>query len=66
MTFQVPIVDISPYAAGGTPAERSSVAAAVDDACTKVGFVQVLGHGIPESVIDGLTNAQGFVLHGGP
>ena len=36
-----------------TPTGRGRPAA-LDQACTNVGFVQILGHGIPEPVIDGL------------
>ena len=33
------------------------IAAAVDDACRTVGFMQIVGHGIPTAVIDGLAGA---------
>jgi OHCU decarboxylase len=52
--FYVPTVDISPYVNGGTAQERARVAHELDDACTTVGFVQILGHGIPDAVIEGL------------
>src|ERR1700712_1713042 len=56
--FQVPTVDISSYVAGGTDEQRAATAAAVDEACRTVGFIQIVGHGIPHSVIDGLTSAM--------
>jgi isopenicillin N synthase-like dioxygenase len=58
MTFQVPVVDISPYVDGGTTEERAATAAAVDSACRTVGFIQIVGHGIPQTAIDGLTSAM--------
>ena len=58
MSFSVPVVDITPYVAGGDDAARAEVARAVDRACSEVGFIQVLGHGIPEPVTDGLAGAM--------
>ncbi|MYR06609.1 isopenicillin N synthase family oxygenase [Gordonia sp. SID5947] len=55
--FVVPTVDISAYVGQGTAAARQAVAHAVDEACAAVGFIQIVGHGIPASVIDGLTCA---------
>ncbi|GAA4399911.1 hypothetical protein GCM10023147_37970 [Tsukamurella soli] len=61
MTFTVPAVDITPYVAGGSDDQRRVVADAVDAACSTVGFMQVLGHGIPEATQDGLAAAiDGF------
>lgn len=45
--FHVPAIDIAPYVAGGTEADRSEVARQVDEAARTVGFMQILGHGIP-------------------
>jgi isopenicillin N synthase-like dioxygenase len=55
--FFVPTVDISPYVSGGTPAQRAEVARAVDDACRTVGFMQIVGHGVSEAVVDAMTAA---------
>ncbi|SEI81877.1 isopenicillin N synthase family dioxygenase [Demequina mangrovi] len=57
MTFHVPTVDIAPYVADGAAADREEVARQIDEACRAVGFIQVIGHGIPDTVIDGLTDA---------
>lgn len=60
-TFEVPAVDISPWVTGGDDSARAEVAAAVDRACSTVGFMQILGHGIPDDVIEGLARAvDGF------
>ncbi|WP_422392109.1 isopenicillin N synthase family dioxygenase [Nakamurella antarctica] len=55
--FSVPIIDISPYVLGGTSDERAAVARAMDEACRTVGFIQVVGHGIPAEAADGLASA---------
>jgi isopenicillin N synthase-like dioxygenase len=57
MTFSVPVVDIAPYVSGPAD-ERARVAAAMDEACRTVGFVQVVGHGVAEDVIEGLAAAM--------
>jgi isopenicillin N synthase-like dioxygenase len=49
VTDLVPVVDLGD---AGAPT-------AVDDACTRVGFFQVAGHGIADDVIDGLLDAMG-------
>ena len=58
MAFHVPAVDISAWVGEGTADERAAVSAAIDEACRTVGFIQVLGHGIPRSVTDGLASAM--------
>ncbi|MDV6284448.1 isopenicillin N synthase family dioxygenase [Rhodococcus jostii] len=55
--FDVPVIDISPYVTGGSDSERDRVAREIDSACATVGFIQILGHGIPEPVIEGLAGA---------
>jgi len=55
--FIVPTVDIGPYVRGGTAQEKAEVARRMDAACSSVGFVQILGHGVPRAVIDGLGEA---------
>ena len=57
MAFEVPVVDITPYVAGGTAQERAAVADALDAACREVGFIQIVGHGIPADVLAGLADA---------
>jgi isopenicillin N synthase-like dioxygenase len=56
--FAVPVVDISPYVRAGSAEERAAVAAAMDAACRTVGFVQVVGHGVPEAAAAGLATAM--------
>ncbi|NRQ50458.1 isopenicillin N synthase family dioxygenase [Aeromicrobium stalagmiti] len=58
MTFSVPTVDISAYVQGGSPRDRGEVAAQVDRACREVGFIQVVGHGVPDEVVAGLGEAM--------
>ena len=52
----VPVIDIGPWPAGDAVA-REAIARAVDDACREVGFMQVVGHGIPDAAIAGLGEA---------
>ncbi|MGD9527687.1 isopenicillin N synthase family dioxygenase [Pseudonocardia sp.] len=53
--FAVPLIDIGPYVRGG--GDRAAVAAAMDAACRDVGFVQVVGHGVPDDAAAGLAAA---------
>lgn len=46
----IPVIDISPFSIGTTSARRA-VVAAVNDACERVGFFVITGHGVPDSVI---------------
>ncbi len=58
--FTVPAIDISPYVLAGTgapvdpDADRARVARQVARAGSTVGFMQILGHGIPDEIADGL------------
>jgi isopenicillin N synthase-like dioxygenase len=54
--FAVPTIDVAGWASGD-PDVRRRIARAVDDACRRVGFMQIVGHGIPDEVVDGLTTA---------
>jgi isopenicillin N synthase-like dioxygenase len=55
--FQVPVIDISPYVGDGTAEQRDAVAAALNEAASTVGFMQIVGHGMPASATDGLAHA---------
>ncbi|MET0699119.1 MAG: 2-oxoglutarate and iron-dependent oxygenase domain-containing protein [Mycobacterium sp.] len=57
MSFAVPLVDLSSYTGLGDPAKRPDTARALDTACSDVGFVQVIGHGIPDTALRGLATA---------
>ena len=60
-TFEVPTIDITPWVSGGDESTRRAVAEAVDDACSRVGFIQILGHGVPTAVVTGLAaSMDGF------
>ena len=52
----VPVIDLAPFREGGAEGKRA-VAAEVDAACRDIGFLQVVGHGVAESVCDDLLNA---------
>jgi isopenicillin N synthase-like dioxygenase len=61
MGFSVPTVDISAWVEGGSDAERARVVRDVDHACRTVGFMQIVGHGVPTTVTDRLAGAiDGF------
>jgi isopenicillin N synthase-like dioxygenase len=53
----VPVVDISAYTRGGSDEDRAAAAAAMDEACSTVGFIQIVGHGVRQSSADGLASA---------
>jgi isopenicillin N synthase-like dioxygenase len=56
-TLTVPVIDISAFISGG-PAHRAKVAQQVDTAASTVGFMQIVGHGIPDEVRTGLIDAM--------
>lgn len=49
----VPVIDLAPWH-GGSPDGRATVAAALDAACRRVGFFQVIGHGVATPTIDAM------------
>jgi isopenicillin N synthase-like dioxygenase len=55
--FEVPTIDLSRFREG-TAQQRAEVAEQVDRAARTVGFMQVVGHGIPAEVEAGLTAAM--------
>ncbi|WP_347056949.1 2-oxoglutarate and iron-dependent oxygenase domain-containing protein [Blastococcus sp. HT6-30] len=56
--FAVPAVDISAYVdPDGSPEARRAAARAFDEAAATVGFVQVLGHGVPTAVTGAFADA---------
>lgn len=48
---RLPIVDIGGLRTG-SPVDKAAVAAEIGDACRRIGFFYVTGHGVPEPVID--------------
>ncbi|GAA2658504.1 isopenicillin N synthase family dioxygenase [Paractinoplanes durhamensis] len=55
--FEVPIVDISAWVTGGPAAEKARAVRELDHACRTVGFIQIVGHGVPAEITDGLAGA---------
>ncbi|MDT3442103.1 MULTISPECIES: isopenicillin N synthase family oxygenase [unclassified Pseudofrankia] len=49
MARLVPLVDLSGWSGGG--ARRREIAAAVDDGCRRVGFLEIVGHGVEPATI---------------
>ena len=49
--LEVPVVDIAPFLAG-TLAGKRTVAAAVGRACEDIGFLTIVGHGVPPELIE--------------
>jgi isopenicillin N synthase-like dioxygenase len=47
MAEVVPVIDIGGWE-GGDSATRAAIAREVDDACRRVGFLQIVGHGVAE------------------
>ena len=52
----VPTVDIACWAHGDA-ATRAAIAGALDDACRRIGFFQLTGHGVPVATIDAMRAA---------
>jgi isopenicillin N synthase-like dioxygenase len=55
--LEVPTIDLADWAEGDR-GRRAAIAQEVDDACRAVGFMQVVGHGIPQPAVDALTGAM--------
>ena len=55
-----PVVDLAPWTdpAAYDDDARARVAREVDEACRSVGFIQVLGHGVPDAAVAGLAAAM--------
>jgi isopenicillin N synthase-like dioxygenase len=53
MTSSIPVIDLTPFREG-TQAGKQAVARAVGQACEEIGFLTVVGHGVPEPLIGGV------------
>jgi len=51
---ELPVIDISPFVAGGSEAERRRVGREIRTACIDIGFFYVKGHGIEATELDEL------------
>tara|TARA_Y100001934_G_scaffold136263_1_gene164475 strand:- start:2504 stop:3142 length:639 start_codon:yes stop_codon:yes gene_type:complete len=54
--LRVPVIDVAPFLAGDADATRT-IAHQVDEACREIGFLTIIGHGIPEAQIDAARRA---------
>jgi isopenicillin N synthase-like dioxygenase len=54
VTVVVPVIDISGF--DGAEHDRQDVVDAVADACAAVGFLTIVGHGVPRAIVDGAWN----------
>jgi isopenicillin N synthase-like dioxygenase len=48
----LPLIDVSPFVAGGSLSARAAVARQIRRACIDIGFFYLVGHGIPQSDLD--------------
>jgi isopenicillin N synthase-like dioxygenase len=53
---ELPLIDISGWD-GGDGHQRRGIAAAVDDACRSIGFLEIVGHGVPPDAVAQLAAA---------
>ena len=51
-TIAIPIIDLAPFLAGAAGGDE--VVQAIRSACEEIGFFCVIGHGVPEDVVDRL------------
>lgn len=49
---EIPVIDFSPFLHGGL-ADKADVAAQIAEACTRIGFFYLSGHGVDAALIDG-------------
>jgi isopenicillin N synthase-like dioxygenase len=62
-SFQaIPIVDLT-KSFSSSLADRQAVAAEIKEACTKVGFFYITGHGIPDDVCEGVMKQAHRLFH---
>ena len=48
----IPIVDLSSFAPGGSPKDRKRASQQLFEACSVLGFVNIIGHGMSDTAID--------------
>jgi isopenicillin N synthase-like dioxygenase len=51
MEARAPIIDLTPLRAGSAEDARA-VVRAVDEACREIGFLVIVGHGVPQTLVD--------------
>ena len=49
--FDIPTIDISPFSSG-SGRDKRKVAGEVAEACQKIGFLVITGHGISENLLE--------------
>jgi len=54
----VPTIDLAPWPRDDS-AGRRDIATALDDACRRIGFFQIVGHGVPSEAVDAMVSATG-------
>ncbi|UKY54438.1 isopenicillin N synthase family dioxygenase [Streptomyces inhibens] len=54
--LEVPVIDISDWKTGAE-GDRAAIATGVDEAASTVGFMQIRGHGIPDSTVHAFADA---------
>ena len=48
--LHIPVIDVGPFLAGDEEA-KPALARAVDEACREIGFLTIVGHGVPDELI---------------
>ncbi|PKU22416.1 isopenicillin N synthase family dioxygenase [Telmatospirillum siberiense] len=59
---EIPVIDFSPFLQGNA-ADRQAVAAALAEACERIGFFYLVGHGVPESLRSAIFEQSAAFFH---
>lgn len=53
----IPVLDVAPFL-NGTPGQKEAVARQLDEICRDIGFLCLIGHGVPDALFDQIYNVS--------